>query len=501
VTEPAPSTRIDFVTQDTVYLVPSEVHELEVAVSPPAVYEISFALLGGVHNASLDQAKIVSGADGRATVKLKAPNAPAKFRVLASIQSGATTDVTVVVSEKAFGSVRAVPVYMGKRAVTEWHASVIPGLTCKAVTAAPPSAPEDTFTASAPAGESPEVHGVPAGPTLAVVLRAGSYLWGCADAPKLGAGEELDVKVTVIDKPIDLLSTELALTFSLDVTQADTYSELLAGSAALVADGLLPVENDLAASALLDAMEAAAPMGTAPAFQKRRVDMGWDAVVTQHIAGLPMSLQDKVKAWTLSGLAPAADPMQPPPSWIVARLTPVAEAPGKALLLVDKLGGVDAAKAGVPEAHLVSWTADSSDRVMLNGSIYWLPSRFAGASTLVGAKAETPGVATMSGALSQVLGCGVLAAALGGFEGCDTQCTAGLCNAALAARWEEAQNASAKQAIVGEITITGGGLAQVNDVAAPMSFDGKWLGTIAVDGLSSNVEGKVVGVASAPPPP
>jgi hypothetical protein len=53
------------------------------------------------------------------------------------------------------------------------------------------------------------------------------------------------------------------------------------------------------------------------------------------------------------------------------------------------------------------------------------------------------GVATMSEALSQVLGCGVLAAAMGGFEGCDTQCTAGLCNAALASRWEAGMNASA----------------------------------------------------------
>jgi hypothetical protein len=497
---PATNSRIDFVTQGTVYLVPGEVHELKVAASPPGAYEISFALLGDVLDGSLDQARIVSNADGTATVMLKAPSAQTTFRVRASIPNGPSIEATVVVSEKAFGTVRAVPVYMGKRAVTEWHASVIPGSNCKTVTDTP-SAPETTFTASAPAGKEPVVHGVPAGPPLAVVLRAGSYLWGCADAPELQAGQELDVKVTVIDKPIELLSTELDLTFALDNMESDPYGEILTGSAALVAEGFLPVEGDLAAAELLAAMEAAAPMGTAPAFQKRRVDMGWDALVTQHLADLPMSLQDKVKAWTLSALGPPGAPTLPESSFIVARLTAVAEAPGKALLVVEKIGGVDAAKAGVPDDHLVTWTADASDTVMLNGSIYWLPSRFAGASTLIGAKAELPSVSTMSEALSQVLGCGVLAAALGGFEGCDTQCTAGLCNAALAARWEDAQNASAKQAIVGEISITAGGLAKVNDVAAPISFEGKWLGTIAVDGLSKNIAGTLVGAAPAPPPP
>lgn len=498
---PVQSSRIDFITEGTVYLAPGEVHELKVAVSPPEVAEISFALLGEVRDGSLDQAKIVTNADGTAAVKLKAPSTPTKFRVLASLPGGPSTDATVVISEKAFGTVRAVPVYMGQRAVTEWHASVIPGSNCKTVTGTPPSAPESTLTASAPAGEKPVVHGVPAGPTLAVMLRAGSYLWGCADAPALQAGQELDVKVTVIDKPIDLLSTELELTFSLDLMKSGSQGEILTRAAALVAEGFLPVEDEIAASALLAAMEAAAPMGTAPAFQKRRVDMGWDAVVTQHLAGLPMSLQDKVKAWTLSAFGPSGDPTLPPSSLIAARLKPVKEAPGKALLVVEKLGGIDAAKAGVPGDHLVSWTVDTDDRVMLIGSIYWLPSRFAGASTLTGAKAELPSAATMSEALSQVLGCGVLAAALGGFEGCDTQCTAGLCNAALAARWEDAQNASAKQAIVGEISVAGGGLTQVSDVAAPMSFQGKWLGAIAVDGISSNIEGEVVGVASAPPPP
>jgi hypothetical protein len=499
--EPRRDTKIDFLTKGTITLAPGEVHALTVSTTPPAPYEISFALFGDTHNASLDQAKIIADADGTATVQLKAPTTPTEFQVRATITDGPSIEVAVAVSDKGSGTIHVVPVYTGTRKVTEWEASVIVGSTCKAVKEALPMETDTPFTATAPVGEVLTIHGVPAGPNLAVVLRAGSFLWGCADEPTLQAEKELEVKVTVLNRPMNLLSTDLDLTFSFGSPEPEVYATMLSESADLLAGALLPLTTELAAAELLSAMEAAAPPGTASSFQQQRQDMGWDALVEQQLAGLPLSLQEKVKAWTLAELGPKGDPAVPPTSTMAARLTSLGEASGKALLGVSKLGAIDAVKAGIPEDHLVSWTADASDTAMLGGSIYWLPSRYAGASAMLSAKAELPSVSSMAEALSQVLGCGVLAAAMGGFEGCDTQCTATLCNAALGSRWESAMNASAESGVVGEISINASGLAEVDDVAAPVFFDGKCLGTISVNGLSAKIEGTVIGVTPIPPPP
>lgn len=475
-------------------LAPGEVRALTVTSDPPSEYEISFALLGDALDATLDEAKVVTSATGAATIKLKAPSVPTSFRLRASLGSGSSTELNVVVSESAFGSVRVVPVYAGSREVSLWTASVTPGSNCKSVAAEfPGKEPDGALMVSSAVAEELVINDVPAGPNLAVVLRSGDSMWGCADESSLQAGLAQEVKVTVVDKPLDLLATDMSLMFAYTASEPELYQKLIEGAAARLSEGFLPATSEAAATALLDAMWAAAPADSLASFEQQRAALGWDVLASTLFAALPTLPADHVKAWSLSALAPPLDPMIPPGSQLFAGLRAIGQASGKAILAVSQLGEVQADLAGIPEAHLVTWTADASDTVMLGGSIFWLPSRYAGAAATVGAQAEVPGVMSVPEALSLILGCDALAASMGGFDGCDVACTKSLCDAALAARWEAGLDASAIAGEVGQIVIKASGPAKVNDAAAPTSFDGKWLGTISVGDASTGVEGTVSG--------
>jgi hypothetical protein len=482
-----PDATLEFDDEGTLELAPGEERAVAVIGSPPARYEVSFSLIGEAAGAWLDRTSVVADPSGRASVTLHAPNLASTFRLRATIKDGPSAELGVSVSDKGFGTIRIVPDYAGTREATEWTGSVKAGTTCAEIAPTLPEEPEGALVATAPADEpGVEIKSAPVGPNLAVAIRAGRAMWGCADVPDLAAGEVRDVTVTVKDGPIDLAATnlDLALTFEQD----DTVGALFAGVAERMLDAFLPEGGE--AAALLDAMQLAAPVEQAGTFADHRLMMSWDGLAAAHLAGLPVPLRTVCQGWAAAAL-PAG------PFEITARLAGIADVPGKAWTEVVSIGPVLAENAGVPStAHQMSWTADPGDILRLTGAVYWVPSRFLGAAAWLGAQAELPGAASMGDALAGAALCGDLAATLVGYPECDAGCLAGLCAAGLAARWEAALDAVPMPGLAGTVAISASGPGTVDQDAAPMGWSAEWLGKISDGENEATVQGTVEGVVS-----
>lgn len=497
---PAPSAAlIRFEQEGTITLAPGESRSIHVFASPPTSYDVRFALIGDdALDGWIENAAVKADADGMATMALHAPNQPTTFHLRASIvlsngDAGPSAETSVAVSAQGFGAVRVLPQYTGKRVVETWTASVVARTTCADLAMILPGEPDGALVAKAAFGKTPLVLNAPVGPNLAVAVRAGHYAWGCADTTDLKADGTLDVKVMIVDKPIELGATDLdlALTYEPD---AANYGALIGGASELLRDAFLP-KGTAEAALVLTAMGAATPVDQAALFDAARAAQAWDDLAAAHFSGLAMSLREREASWIAASL-----PLLTPE--IKAHLAGKADAPGVAALSVLTIGGIDATDAGVPAVSPFSWTADPADTLILGGTVLWQPSRFVGAAALAGAKIEQPAAQTMADALAQAADCPGLAAQLSGFGSCDLGCLEALCKKALDDRWSHGLAASADAGLIGHLTVTASGPAQIDDTAKPRGFKGLWLGTVSDTVVSAKVKGSFEGTppAGATPP-
>ncbi|MEZ4308813.1 MAG: hypothetical protein R3F14_12305 [Polyangiaceae bacterium] len=478
---------IDFEGPAEIEVAPGETRELTVVTSPPASYEMYFALLDAPSDASLDASHVFTAGDGVSTLKLRAPSTPATFAVRAWIKDGPSTELTVSVNKQGVGTLQVIPVYDGQREVTEWVASVISGTTCQALAGQLPGEPSGALVAVSEAPEAPVVQSVPVGPKLAVTVRAGHYAWGCDDAGDIAAGATTKVKIHVVDVPPALDETHLAVSLAYTPEPAG-YAALLDNARGDFIEGFVP-PYETEPEALLNAMSALAI--DPAAFAQSREALGWDALAAAHFASLPVSLTGRMNGWISAGLAAS-------PPELTGTLTALDGVSGKALLLTGAIAGAEADAVGAPAAHIVSWTSAPNDNVFLKGSLYWLPSRFVGDACRAGAEAELGPIESMVDALTAEAQCTALAYNLGGFPGCDAGCLTDLCRAAVDMRWQSALDASAWAGTVGTIDIGASGKLQVDDTASPVAFTGTWLGKVSDGKITATVEGLVTG--TLPPP-
>jgi hypothetical protein len=495
---PAPSAAlIRFEQEGTLTLAPGEARAIRVVTSPPTSYSVRFALIGDALDGWIESAAVTADANGVAIMDLHAPGQPTTFHLRASIvlengEAGPSAETSVAVSAQGFGTVRVLPQYTGKRAVEKWTASVAARTTCADLAAILPGEPDGALVAKASFGEAPLVLNAPVGPNLAVAVRAGHYGWGCADTTDLKADGTLDVKVTIVDKPIELDATDLDLSLTYQPDAAD-YGALIGGASELLRNAFLPKGSE--AELLLEAMGEATPSGQEALFEAARTTLGWNEVTTQHFDGLENSLRERCTSWINAGL-----PLQAPV--IKAHLAGKAGAPGVAAVNVLSIGSVDADAAGVPAASPFSWTADADDTLILGGIVIWQPTRYLGAAALAGAKENQPAAQTMSDVLSQAADCPGLAAKLGSFGACDTSCVEALCAKALDDRWSRGLSASSDAGLLGHLTITASGPAEIDDTAKLRGFAGHWLGTVSDSIVSAKVKGSFEGTpptAATPP--
>lgn len=485
-----------FAPTTTVTLVPEESRQLSLHASPPGVYRVRLALLGDFADASLDASEIYTADDGTAHFQLVAPSSPTTFTVRASVGSAVSTSLAVSVSESGFATVQVKPMYAGKRTVSYWVASVHTGTSCESLTGTPP--PDGDLSAQTIAGQIPQLEDVPVGPVLAVTLRTGHFAGGCIDVQKLVAGVVNPVSVPVIDRPIQLADTDLDVRLGLD---ADGWQKSLSDDLTPTTQAMLDGASD-DIEALLDAMrESASDADQASAFETARQSYNWDSVLSTAlgVSTPPAMLRSQVKAWMSSGIASLTAP-----DTFQGHLLATGQAPGKAELDLERVGGVDPADAGFPVQNLVSWSADANDTVALGANLVWLPSRLLTALATKPALAAHPGTSSVPEVLEQVADCSAVAGALTGqgqvpaFGSCDKTCIATLCHDAVALMWQRARDASGNDWSTGMLDMSATGSAQVDDIAAPRSFDGTWIGKLTLGSTSTSVGGPASGNAQHP---
>jgi hypothetical protein len=478
-----PDASITFSHSGTLALSPGELTTLSIGTQPPDHYEVTFRLLGDSLGATLDQSVVVADDDGKATVTMRAPNQATTFRVQASVKDGTSAELPVSVSDEGFGTLRVVPIYGGKREITQWSAAAVAKRTCAEIAADLPNDPAGALTATAPGEGAPEIELAPVGPNLAVTLRAGYYAWGCADVTGLVANETLEVKVTVFDKPIDLTVTDLSVEFSWSA-EAMPYEALMMDGANRFAEAAFPLAVP-ESQVLLDTMQAHIIDGDdMTAFVQAR-QLSADGVAATYFAALPVSLRDRMLAWGTTAVL-----SQPPV--LIGRLQALPEQSGHALLTLETFGTASAAAAGIPTEHLVSGSGQPGDVVLLGGMIFWLPSKLAGSGAIAPANYDFPTATTVPEALDAALDCNALAQSLGPFGSCDATCAAELCRSALAWRHELGLGASAEGGI-GTISMAATGSATVSEEATPVSFDGTWVGILTAGELSVGLDGTTSG--------
>lgn len=483
--EPTIDATIAFEGPTAIDVGPGESRELAVFTTPAASYEIYFALVGAPSDASLDTSYVITAKDGHAALKLHAPGTPATFTLRAWIVNGPTAELSISVSKAGVGAVEVIPDYNGQRPVNEWVASAIVGSSCAELAGQLPGEPKGALVATSPEQQYPLIQSVPVGPKVAVEVRAGHFAWGCTDANGATAGSTTKVKVHVVDVPpaLDKTSLDVELTYAPSAAQ---YSSMLDGARSTFLDTFLPPQTPEAVT-VLDTMGALS--ADPAAFSLARAANGWDALATAHFAQLPTSLTGRMGKWIGLGFGAAA-PV------VTGQLAAIEGVPGKAVFFASEIGGLSADAAGAPAVHLVSWTSQPDDKVLLSGTLYWLPSRFVGAACNVGAAQDLGVQGPMSEALAKTAACSDLAPLLGGLEGCDGACLTDLCRGALYSRWHAALDTSAVSGVVGSIQIDATGLIKVDDAALPIALMGDWIGDVSDGESTASASGTIAGVLS-----
>ncbi|HWZ87402.1 MAG TPA: hypothetical protein VNW92_01095, partial [Polyangiaceae bacterium] len=240
---------------------------------------------------------------------------------------------------------------------------------------------------------------------------------------------------------------------------------------------------------LLDAMHDATALGGRDAFSAARQTQSWDAALsTAFGSGASTRLRDPVNRWLSTGLTGfyAADTFE-------AQLSALS---GGALLSLSSVAQVPAASAGFSTSFPATWSADSSDTLLLGSELSWVPSRLATALAAVPAALEFPHAVSVEAALSLSVDCALVGKTLvahgtvvgsAAYTGCDESCSVSTCQAAVSELWKEASNSSGNTSA--SLTVTGTGAAQVGDDASIVSLSGSWVGQLQIGADSAPASG------------
>lgn len=477
---PGVDATVAFEHDGTLTMAPGETVSISVVGKPAKPYAIKLLLVGDSLDASLDRTDVVADEDGRATVTLRAPNTATYFAVRATIKDGPSANLSVAVSDQGFGTLTVLPDYAGKRNTVEWVASVVTGSSCDALKPTFPNDPEGPEPVTADEDEPIVIEDVPVGPNLAVFVRGGHYMWGCADKSDLVANETVKVIVKIRDKPLDLGGANLEVSLGMAPNDQE-WGALVATQRSALIDAFLGRVTESAM--LLSAMEASYA-GDPQAFAAASTDNDWLTQIDAHWLSNDVDLAAALATFVDDGLLDE-------PSEIQATLTGVDDAPAHAVLTLLSIGSASPAVMNVPEEYVMSFTADPDDTVRLGGTLFWMPSRYFGYVAEQAALAQYANNADLSGVLAELAACETLA--LPGLDGCDDVCVADLCAAALSQRWEHALASSAESLSWGELPFESSGASRFDDAAVVTGFSGSWLGQF----VAGNQTAKVVGDAEA----
>jgi hypothetical protein len=477
---------------------------LKVRAKPAKVFEVRFALPasgGDPLDAVLDQATAYTDADGIASVTLTAPSAPATFNVRANVGSKSAL-LTITVKDSGFATVQVQPRYAGFRPITTWVASAYRGMTCAKL---PDIPDEDGPIRSLPAAANaaPQLMEVPAGESLAVTLRSGHFVGGCASVEKVAPGpidKPQIVQVTVLDRPIDLSASPLAVSFGLGMPDS-SWSNLLQTSNQAVVQAFQGTSLD-DVDALLDAMREASG-SSLQLFENTRTTENWDGLLRSHWgANAASKLRDASAGWFTAGRQKFAEAdhlftgtLMP----IVQSTSPLDQRSADFTLL--SVADLDGSQSGFVDRARVSWSASSGDTLVMGTDLYFVSSELlqalAEASALAG-QTEATSAAELLATQLDCAGAGAALAAAGAnalfaYDECDGACLTDLCQRGVAAIWQRGGDATGLSPA--HLSITATGAARVGDTAEVVGVLGSWLGELTAGDVSSKTGGVLTGVA------
>ena len=180
-------------------------------------------------------------------------------------------------------TITVLPRYAGPREVTQWVASVHVGKGCEALMGVPF---DGDWVGVSPTDEV-EIRDVPVGQPLAVTLRSGRFLNGCANEKGVAEGPATRVVVPLSAVPLNLVSSVLDVTIGLEPGDPTLEAALERGRVdAALALRSSPVEAPAAANdvaALLDAMQSGLMLLQSEAFAAARAAESWDTRVANAL--------------------------------------------------------------------------------------------------------------------------------------------------------------------------------------------------------------------------
>lgn len=465
-----------------------------VQVTPAGRHPVRFALPANEASdpldAVLDRSEDETDDNGRASALLLAPSSQTAFTIRASV-GGVSAELALTVVESGFVTIEVQPTLSAQRDPGTWVATAHLGKACEP-TIPPPDGPDHKVYA--PKGSAPEIPNVrsdePNDFPMAITLRSGHYMGGCSTVEMFTTAPQdgrYVVRVTVLDRPIELLSSQLSLSLGLDDTAAFRELTELAGADALVAT-LGSSTDD--ADALLDTMRA-----TLEGVPRQQLDLarkaeGWDDLVRQHWGqGASTRLRDRLAAWLASGTAQ----LGAVETLLEAELKPVDAF--SAELLPVRLAGLEPAQAGLVSSALVSWSAAADDTVVLGTDVYLSSSRLATGLAEQAALNDFPEAEGATAALVDLLDCSGLGPLLSGagsdsteaYEGCDADCVSELCRTAVGAIWQRGRDVRSSKPT--RLALNAGGKAFVGDAAEIAGISGTWVGELSHAGFEKPTGG------------
>ena len=281
--------------------------EVVVQAKPPGVYRVRFSLPANERDprdAFLSTTEADTSPSGAVSVLLTAPTSATTFDLRATVDNQVTATLAVTAEEPGTGTLIANPVRLGYRNATTWVATVHEKKTCEQVPGIPPA--DGTHMAFADSSHAPEIKGVRTGIPLAVVLRSGFFMGGCATVDKLPteAGDTPHVvDVQVLDRPMDLVASNVTLTLGVSAPEA-TWSAVLATARTKALEALdgFPDKTRTDVEALLAGMRDDLSGTARDSFSNARSAENWDALLQAHW-GSSSKLTELVNGWLGAGQA------------------------------------------------------------------------------------------------------------------------------------------------------------------------------------------------------
>lgn len=476
--EPVPSS-LEFEALDE--LVARQAVSVRVRALPARVYHVRFALpssdVAEPLDAVLSATEQDTDAEGIASVQLIAPSSQTMFTIRASVGSKMAA-LGLQVKDTGYANLQVEPRYgSALRYPTTWIATAHPNKTCDELPGIPPP---DGSIISSPAGqhEASSLMGLPANTPLAITLRSGHFVGGCASVSGLLPDSNERVIVPVLNRPIDLAASRLSI--KLDLAPSDAaWSKLLDAASVAITSALRGVSTD-DVDVVLDAMREAAG-DDRQAFENARKAENWDALLAAHWgSGAPNQLASLVMGW----LTQAQKGFPAGSHLLDGAIEPDTGGESSAQLTLLTMAGIAAGKSGFVSPAALSWSAGPDDNVAIGTDLYLVESRLLSALAEAVALEKVPEVSDAGAALAQKLDCAgssqVLAqagtSATLAYGSCDGDCLEALCRKGLRAVW--LRGAAATALAPSRLTLTATGHAFVGEAAEVAGMTGAWLGQL-----------------------